>query len=189
MDVTKQNLKVFEDGIALALKKSRSVFLDFGSEIVTELVKKAVEDYSRHEASLTGNLLNSIAGGIYINGRIARIIHPNIAPETHTYTYVGDGVFLDYDDEKKRLVYFVFQYNNPYSFQKVDGTGTGYDSAVKFLESYTPKSKVFEIVICAAAPYAEYLQKKRQLDVLTMPDMYKKRVWDMAKNNINVVQL
>ena len=188
MDVTKQNLKVFEDGIALALKKSRSVFLDFGSEIVTELVKKAVEDYSKHKASLTGNLLNSIAGGIYINGRIARIIHPNIAPETHTYTYVGDGVFQDYDDPKN-TVYFVFQYRKPLEFQKVDGTGTGYDSAVKFLESYTPKSKVFEIVICAAAPYAEYLQEKRQLDVLTTANMNKRRVWDMAKKNINVVQI
>lgn len=188
MDVTKDNLKVFEDGIALALRKSRSVFLDFGTEIVTDLVKMAVEAYSKEEASLTGNLLNSMAGGIYINGRIARIVYAEVAPETHTYTYVGDGVFQDYDNPKD-TVYFVFQYRDPYRFQKVDGTGRGYDSAREFLESYIPKSNVFEVVICAAAPYAEYLQRERQLDVLTTANLNKKRVWNMAKKNIKVVQI
>lgn len=188
MDVTKHNLEVFEKGLALAKSNVRKPLIDFGSEVVTELVKIAAEEYTKEEASLTGNLLNSIAGAIYFNGKIARIITAEVAPETHHYTYVGDGVFQDYDNPKD-TVYFVFQYRKPYEFQKVNATGTGYESARKFLESYSPKSKFFEIVVCAAAPYAEYLQKVRDLDVLTTAESRKKRVWDNMKKNITIAKL
>ena len=193
MDVTKRNLETFNNGIAMALKKSKGTLLEFGSEIVTDFVAMAAEAYQNEKGadgkgvSLTGNLLNSIAGGIYINGRIARVITAEVAPETHTYAYVGDGPFKEYGTGD--TVYFVFQYNKPYEFQKVDSTGTGRDSAFKFLESYTPKSKIFEIVVCAAAPYAGYLRNVRNLNVLTINDREKKQVWNRAKKNIQIVQI
>lgn len=184
MDVIKQNLEVFNKGVELALNKSKSSFLNFGSEVVTDLVKMAVESYKKEDANLTGNLLNSMAGGIYFKGKLLRIITANVAPETHTYTYVGDGMFQDYDNPKD-TVYFVFQYRKPYEFQRVDGNGRGYDSAINFLESYKPKSDIFEVVICAAAPYASYLQEVRKLDVLTTANQNKLRVW----RNIKIVQI
>lgn len=187
MDATKQNLDVFDKGVAQGIKNARNTLLNFGSEIVTALVSIAVENYNKRDANLTGNLLNSMAGGIFINGKIARVIFADVDPETHHYTYVGDGVFEEYGTGD--TVYFVFQYNPPLQFQKVDGTGTGRDSAIKFLESYSPKSKIFEVVICAAAPYAEYLQNVRELDVLTGSFDKSKKVWEKARKHIKIVKV
>lgn len=185
MDVTKRNLEAFENGIAKGLKESRSKFVEFGKEVVKDLVTKSVESYSKEDANLTGNLLNSIAGGIYFNGRIASIVFPeDVKEETHTYTYVGDGPFEEYGTGD--TVYFVFQYRKPYEFQKVDGNGTGRDSAFKFLKDYVPKSKFFEIVICAAAPYASYLQEVRKLDVLMTANDRKREVW---RRHVKILQV
>lgn len=179
MDATKQNLDVFEKGIQKGIQSAKGKLLDLGSKMATRLVSIAVEQYRKEEANLTGNLLNSMAGGIYINGSLERIITASdatdISNETHTYTYVGDGVFEEYGTGD--TVYFVFQYNKPFKFQKVDGTGTGRKSAIDFLSSYKPKSKVFEVVICSAAPYSEYLQEARKLDVLTTANSKKSFVW------------
>ena len=187
MDATKQNLDVFDKGIAQGIKNARNTLLDFGSELATTLVSIAIENYGKEDANLTGNLLNSMAGGIFINGKISRIIFGDVEPETHHYTYVGDGVFEEY--RTGDTVYFVFQYNKPFRFQKVDGTGTGRDSAIEFLQSYSPKSRILEVVICAAAPYAEYLQNVRKLDVLTGSFSEARKVWDKAKKHIKIVKV
>jgi hypothetical protein len=112
MDVTKQNLKVFEAGIAKAKATLKKSMLNAGTETAEELVRIAVETYEAHEASLTGNLINSIMGGVYFNKFLERICTANksagIPVATHTYTRIGDGGFIDYDSGER--VDFVKQY-------------------------------------------------------------------------------
>ena len=184
MDVTKQNLKVFEAGIAKAKATLKKSMLHAGTETAEELVRIAVETYEAHEASLTGNLINSIMGGVYFNKFLERICTANksagIPVATHTYTRIGDGGFIDYDSGER--VDFVKQYRGgELLFQKADRGGTGDDSALAFLSSYQPKSSFLEIVICAAAPYADYIQNVRGLDILTTSLMEAKGVF---KGNI-----
>lgn len=180
MDVTKQNLKVFEAGIAKAKTTLKKSMLNAGTETAEELVRIAVETYEAHEASLTGNLINSIMGGVYYNKFLERICTANksagIPVATHTYTRIGDGGFIDYDSGER--VDFVKQYRGgELLFQKAERGGTGYDSALEFLSSYQPKSSFLEIVICAAAPYADYIQNVRGLDILTTSLMEAKGVF------------
>jgi hypothetical protein len=164
------NVKVLEAGIAKAKVIIKKSMLNAGQETAEELVRIAAETYEEHEASLTGNLINSIMGGVYFNKFLERICTVNKAADmpvaTHTYTRVGDGGFIDYDSGER--VEFVKQYKGgEILFQRAERGGTGYDSALNFLSSYRPKSSFLEIVICAAAPYAEYIQKVRGLDILT----------------------
>lgn len=170
MDVTKRNIQTFNAGIAKVKASLKKSMLNTGQETAEELVRIAVEAYEMEEASLTGNLITSIAGAVYYNKYLERICTASksagIPTATHTYTRIGDGGFIDYDSGER--VDFVKQYEGgEYFFQKAERGGTGYDSAMAFLTSYQPKSSFLEIVICAAAPYAEYIQKVRGLDVLT----------------------
>lgn len=190
MTVTKRNLEVFNNGITKAMSIMKPRFIEFGDDVARELVAIAADSYYDEQASLTGNLINSIAGGVYYNKVLERVITVSKAAgypaETHTYTFVGDGVFKDYDTGD--TVYFVFQYSGPsLRFQKVDGTGKGKQSAMDFFSSYIPQTSMLEVVICAAAPYAEYLQKKRNLDVLTTAKSESEKVW--VGNYVHIVKL
>lgn len=184
MAVTNNNLKVFNDRIAKARVSLKKGMLLAGQETAEELVRYAVEQYEAENASLTGNLINSIAGGVYYNRFLERICTASkvafIPAETHTYTRVGDGGFRDYDTGD--YVDFVKQYKGgDVLFQKAERGGRGIDSAMDFLSSYQPKTSFLEIVICAAAPYASYLQSKRGLDILTSTTLEVKGVF---KNNM-----
>lgn len=164
--------------------------VNFGDDVARELVRTAVEAYDSEDANLTGNLINSIAGGVYYNRSLVEIITANkaagIPTETHTYTYVGDGVFKEYGTGD--TVYFVFQYSGGIlRFQKVDGKGTGRESALNFLGSYTPKNKLMEVVICAAAPYAEFLLRQRHLDVLSSSRQVSEQVWE--SNYLKIIKI
>ena len=180
MDVTKRNIETFNSGIAKVKATLKKSMLNTGVETAEELVRIAVEAYESEEASLTGNLINSIAGGVYYNGFLERFCTASkaagIPAETHTYTRVADGGFIDYDTGDE--VDFVKQYKGgKYKFQPTEKGGTGVDSALSFLSSYQPKTSFLEIVICAAAPYATYIQKTRGLDVLTSSMMEAKGVF------------
>lgn len=171
MDVTKRNLQTFEKGLAKVEAMIKKKYLFYGMDLASDLVVNAVEAYQDDSkaGSLTGNLLNSIAGGVYYNGVLERICtankHAKIPVQTHRYARIGDGGFKDYDSGE--IVDFVKQYaGGEFSFQPVDKNKAGLQSALEFLGSYQT-SKKLEIVICAAAPYAEYLQSERNLDILT----------------------
>lgn len=167
---TNANLRAFERGISKAKAALKKSMILAGQEAVEELVRIAVEAYETEEASLTGNLINSIAGGVYYNKFLERFCTASkaagVPTETYTYTRVADGGFIDYDSGEK--VDFVYQYKGGnLKFQPSERGGTGVNSALSFLSSYQPKTSFLEIVICAAAPYAEYIQQVRGLDVLT----------------------
>jgi hypothetical protein len=171
MDVTRRNLEVFNKGMAKMDSLIKKKFLFAGLNLASDLVINAVEAYQDdpNAGSLTGNLLNSIAGGVYYNGVLERICtankHARIPVQTHRYARVGDGGFKDYDSGE--IVDFVNQYaGSEIFFQPVDKNKAGLQSALEFLSSYKASMKL-EIIICAAAPYAEYLQSERNLDILT----------------------
>lgn len=170
MDVTKRNIDTFNAGIAKVKATMKKSMINTGELTAEELVRIAVESYENEGSSLTGNLINSIAGGVYYNRFLERFCTASkaagIPAETHTYTRVADGGFIDYDTGDK--VDFVKQYKGgKFRFQPTERGGTGIDSALSFLSSYQPKTSFLEIVICAAAPYADYIQKVRGLDILT----------------------
>ena len=140
------------------------------------IVSQAIEDYqnSGKDVSLTGNLINSIAGAFFIGGKPYMVKYASQTEEgqniTHTYTFVGDKRgFRDYDTGE--YVSMVYPYNNPsLKFKRVPLGGTGLDSAMDFFGEYKPKCK-YEIVVVAAAPYAEFLRNERKLNVLTTAKM------------------
>ena len=170
MDVTNRNEKVFGDGIKKALISMQKKLVEKGINIAEEYVSEAVHAYDEEDANLTGNLLNSIAGGVYVNQRLEAIVTAgdatNIPQQTHRYVRVGDGGFMEY--RTGEYVDFVNQYEGSrFFFQPVDKNKDGRMSIFDFFREYIPSHKTFEVVICAAAPYAEYLQKVRELDVLT----------------------
>ena len=166
----KHNVKVFEDAMKKVKTSLKPQFLKIGLETALDLVKEAVHAYDEEDTNLTGNLLNSIAGGVYINGTLEGIMTANKAADipiqTHTYVRVGDGGFVEYRTGER--VDYVRQYaGGKFLFQPVDKNKTGQQSALEFLGNYKSKPIAMEVIICAAAPYAEYLQNKRGLDVLT----------------------
>lgn len=170
MDVTRRNEKVFGDGIKKALISMQKKLVEKGTDIAEKYVSKAVHAYDEENANLTGNLLNSIAGGVYVNKRLEAIItasdSTDIPQQTHKYVRVGDGGFMEY--RTGDYVDFVNQYEGSrFFFQPVDKNKDGKMSIFDFFREYKPSYKTFEVVICASAPYADYLQSERGLDVLT----------------------
>lgn len=160
------NVKVFEAGIRKYGALMQTAFVGQGVKIARELISIAVSSYQAEDANLTGNLLNSICGGVYYNKNLQQIIKPRVNEATHTYAHVGDTGFLEYDTMKP--IDYVRQYSGAsgFAFQKASN-GTGSEDAIDFLMGYRPVRGSLCIIICAAAPYAEYLQNVRKLDVLT----------------------
>lgn len=192
MDVTKRNLQVFNSGVKKALQLARPNLLEIGLKISESLVRDAVNAYKATEANLTGNLLNSIAGGVYVNGWFSGLVMASkvgIEAETHTYANVGSKGFKEWGTGDDLYGGFVHQYREGFSFQPTEKGGTGRESAINFLSSHNPQSKVFEIVICAAAPYAEYLQNTRKLDVLTTAFEESQSTWNAYIVNVKKIKL
>ena len=169
MGATKQNLATFNQGIKRAVQMAKPNLLNAGLKIAKSLVEDAIRAYRDEDANLTGNLINSIAGGVYVNGFFEGYVSASnfVQPEVHTYANVGSKGFKVWGSNEELLGGFVHQYREGLSFQPTIKGGTGRESALEFLSQYRPKSKVFEVAICAAAPYAKYLQNVRGLDVLT----------------------
>lgn len=192
MDVTRRNLQVFEAGIKKALQLAKPNLLERGLKIAESLVRDAVNSYKETEKNLTGNLLNSIAGGVYINGIFSGLITASkvgVEAETHTYANVGSKGFKEWGTGDELYGGFVHQYREGFSFQPTEKGGTGRESAINFLSNHQPQSKVFEIVICAAAPYAEYLQNTRKLDVLTTAFKESEGTWNTYIVNVRKIKL
>lgn len=164
------NVKVFEAGMRRAEAAIQKEFVRQGENIARTLIQIAVSSYQVAKANLTGNLLNSICGGVYYNKNLQRIVKPRVKEATHTYAHVGDKGFLEFDSMKP--IEYVRQYQKrreglvSFKFQDVPN-GSGSDDAIDFLMGYKPPKGSLGIIICAAAPYAEYLQNVRGLDVLT----------------------
>jgi hypothetical protein len=106
---TNRNIATFNAGIAKAKATLKKSMLNAGELTAEELVRTAVEAYRGDETSptgesqnsLTGNLVNSIMGGVYYNKFLECICTASksagIPAATHTYTRIGDGGFMDYD--------------------------------------------------------------------------------------------
>lgn len=187
MVATNKNLAAFDTGIRKALQKMKSSYLSFGIKVAKDLIDKATQAYMEEEASLTGNLLNSIAGGVYVNKSFeAFVTNDKIQGITHTYTRVGDKGFRDYDTGE--IVEVVKQYKGKeLKFIPAPRGERGVDSALEFLSSYRPVKSALEIVICAAAPYASFLQQTRGLDVLTTAYQEAGETWNTYKYTIKPI--
>lgn len=170
--VATKNLEVFNKGIKAVQEKILRQLTRRFEDMVEHLIDEAIIAYqsSGKDVSLTGNLINSIAGAFYHKGKPVFAKYATSSEEarsiTSTYTFAGDRRgFYDYDTGE--FVPFVKQYaGGDKKFQRIPYGGTGLDSAMDFFGEYEPKH-TYEVVIVAAAPYAEFLQKKRDLDVLT----------------------
>lgn len=187
MVATNKNLATFDTGIRKALQKMKNNYLALGVKVAKELIDEATRAYLNEEASLTGNLLNSIAGGVYVNKSFeAFVTNDGIEGVTHTYAKVGDKGFKDYDTGE--IVEMVKQYRGgEFKFIPAPRGERGVDSALEFLSSYRPKKSALEIVICAAAPYASFLQETRKLDVLTTAYQEADNTWNIYSKTIKPI--
>lgn len=192
MDVTKQNIATLNRGIGIALRAAKSEFLKLGLSVAEGLIGDALDAYPL-DKTLTGNILNSIAGGVYINKKLEGMIFASdkgVEPATSTYARVGDRGFVTWTGEQLKDGY-VHQYKSEsgFKFQSVGYNVNGEYSAMTFLRSYRPKTQYLEVVICAAAPYAEYLQNVRKLDVLTTAYSETENRWNFNVLNVKKIKL
>ena len=168
----KHNVKVFEDAMKKVNEKILRTLSSKFESMVEKLIDEAIDAYqnSGRNVSLTGNLVNSIAGAFYYKGKpvFAKYATGSESARniTSTYTFAGDKRgFYDYDTGE--YVPLVKQYRGGgLKFKRIPYGGTGLDSAMDFFSEYKPTT-TYEVVMVAAAPYAEFLQEKRDLDVLT----------------------
>ncbi len=152
--------------------KIDKAFADFEKEIHNEvrvklkswcsqLIKKAVEmrlgDMRAH--NFTGNLLNSIVVCLYESRKPIDVWYAADEPNVHSAIHVK-----------------MTARNKPYGFKngdydgrpshyqatvRTDG-GWGIDDAKLFFQSYRPQgNRMFDVVICYAVEYAEWVQAQR----------------------------
>lgn len=126
-----------------------------------ELIGKAIDmrlmDMRAH--NFTGNLLNSIVVCLYEKGQPCDVWYaadePNVRSAIHVKMTARKKPYSfkkgDYDDR-------------PSHYQATVRTdkGWGIDDAKQFFQSYRPQgSKMFDVVICYAVEYAEWVQVER----------------------------
>lgn len=168
--VSAENEKALRSGWAKADKLMRAHWEKIGRPLMRKLLDEAIAGYLKGAANLTGNMVNSFAAGLYIDGTLKEMLmakNTGIQGETYTYAFVGAKGFKDWDSGE--TVKSVREYRNKeLQFQSAPKGEKGADSARDFLSTYASRmGKGMSIVVVAAAPYAEYLANKRKLDVLT----------------------
>lgn len=158
--------------LILGFNKFRSMRDSLSEKLLRSYARKAVielvEAYDAKQANMTGNAINSFAYGFYLKGRLqyvetARKIS-GIPPATGQNAYPGESV-REYDTGKNTVVR-EYRKKSGYRFQSV-GNFDGASEAVAFLQGQTlSSSHSTGVIVCWAAPYADYLERKRKMHVL-----------------------
>lgn len=125
--------------------------------------------------NLTGNTITSFAYGIYINKELKQIglYHGEKAIRSKLVKgeiFTGD----DYDGKVRRSMNWDYDMRKsiggevrPTFMADVDTDGGyGKDTSIKFLEGYVPNSK-YAIVFTTGTEYSEFLETRRNVNVLT----------------------
>lgn len=176
--MSRNNLNVFNHGVAIAKKAIQKQLRTLWIDIAKDALYDAVQSWSGY--NMTGNTANSYACAVYEKGKILHFFSAyDVGVQdkpTAPYSYPGDFVYFwhqrtlnenlsDYAESENNSMGVVENYRSrKLSFQPV-GRGRGDEDAKQFLNNYKA-SKELEIVVIVGVPYAEYLENVRKLEVL-----------------------
>jgi len=152
----KDNRKVFNEGMK-RFQKLKNRFL-------MRLCVKACNKLSEHifenvqTLGVTGNLLGSIAYGIYMNRKLVKSVTPYAHLVDDKTLKKGEKAQIGWDEEGSPKYYTAPTGNRKYY---------GYEESLNFLSRYRPSIKGIAIVLVVGVEYAEYREKEEGANVLT----------------------
>ena len=157
------NSAALKAGTARAKKIIRghiTVNLQFALDEIVDMATRMRRDETKH--NMTGNTVNSYAGGLFINGVLKAISigQPGQSPL--------QGKLRKGERFKKERLRWDGDLQQSTFKAKVD-TDSRMEpaSSLDFIRSFKPKGNGFEVVICDGVEYATYQENVRNIDVLT----------------------
>ena len=159
MTRTNDNRKTFDTG----MRKAKQIAFNHVHMLLImtcdDLIADAIEN--KEYGNLTGNTVTSYACGLYSDGSLSYVSMSADKMKKPIRVKVTKGKWVrlnpDYDGRTR-------------SFKGSVETdeGYGYDTSMKFLKSYKPKSnKGIDLVMCTGTEYSSYLESELGLNVLT----------------------
>ena len=153
------NAKAFDEGMQKMQRLVYERFIKMLEGFCKSLFQSA--DVSKEYHSLTGNTFTSYACGIYRDGALFEVLYSaeykrNPIRVKLTKGEIFSGTSYDGADVK--------------FFKATENTDGGYgkDTSMRFLRQYKPKiKKGFEVVMCTGTEYSSFLEKSKNLNVLT----------------------
>ena len=150
------NRKAFDKGI----KRFQAI----KNRFIMQLCVKACNKLSDHIFSnmksmvVTGNLIGSIAYGIYLNKKLIKSVAPYARMVDDKTLKEGEKAQIGFDEE-----------GNPKYYTAPTGSRKyyGYEESLKFLSRYKPSTKNIAIVFVVGVEYAEYREKEEGANALT----------------------
>lgn len=154
------------NGIGTRLK---SAILDKMDTAARVMIHEVANTRDFHD--VTGNLLNSIAVGIYYKGKLVNIIDAEtIGRKSPTRSTLAKGERYDldtyYSGKPARRKLPSGKKARPYKGEVGPGGQDGVSVARRSLRQRHP-NKTYALVVVAPLPYAKFVQEKRGHDVLT----------------------
>ena len=151
------NEKAIRDGMA----KANAMISERTMVALNLLGERLLMDasFEKEYTSLTGNTLTSLAFGRYENHRLAEFILFDADKPAIRRKFTAGDVVYNYRD---------YEGNIRHKFEADIGTdeGWGTSSSVQFLRAFRSSTPT-AIVVCTGTEYSEFLEKVKDLNVLT----------------------
>lgn len=156
MAATNRNTKVFEEGVAKVKAKLSQVILDKLTKVAEDLVLDA--EFEREFNNLTGNTLTSYTAGVYVDRRLKRWV--NILKHVDVGMDEPTSKKLSNKDGYQVVVHYDTHERIPVKTSTFVDTSDeyGYETAERFLKSYTPDNNGWSIVVCTGTEYSAILE-------------------------------
>ena len=160
-----KNADILQKGFARYYERIVQTLTDSLVEAAYELLVKAESNKEYH--NLTGNTLTSYMVGIYVSGRLSKIVTMYDAADIERpkrgklYRGSGKGVVYVEDYDSGRWVHV--RKSNLIDTDKDYGENT----SRRFLQSYKANKNHIGLVMCTGTEYSEFLEHVKRLDVLT----------------------
>lgn len=171
-----RNRDAFKNALQIALAKVERFTIQrlatFG-EMLLDDAKGAKRGWN----SFTGNTITSLAFGVYENGSLTDIVFVSgVKPPVHAKIQNGETLYLEnpYEGESRAVTGRVDIYD-----------AWGDETSVQTLSTLRPKNGN-GIIITTGTEYSEFLERKRDFNVLSDTQMYA-RVFALSwmKSNLN----
>lgn len=150
------NRKAFDKGI----KRFHAI----KNRFIMQLCVKACSKLSNHifinmkSMVVTGNLIGSIAYGIYLNRKLIKSVAPYAHMVDDKTLKEGEKAQIGFDEEGEPKYYTAPTGSRKYY---------GHEESLKFLSRYKPSTKSIAIVFVVGVEYAEYREKEEGANALT----------------------
>ena len=163
------NAKAFEQGMQKAQTLIYEHFIGMLETFCGALFQSA--DTSKEYHSLTGNTFTSYACGIYKDGVLFEILYSADYKRAPIRVKLTKGEIFSGVSYEGADVRF---------FKATENTDKGYgkDTSMQFLKQYKSKiTKGFDVVMCTGTEYSSFLEKIKNLNVLTDTWLFSKALF------------